>query len=514
MVDPKALDGWRKLSLVHETLPFLVSAIVVCYLYIGLGDGHLFNEDFAVYLQQAWNIAHHVAMTNMGVVQYVDPNLSLLFQSPLTYPPLLPLLYTVPVALIGFDIEVFKVLQLGILLGGFCLFCYAMRTWKFSPLENSISILMFGLSYEIRRSVNSIGSDIPFVLFLIFSLVVVDVFVRATSERRYVWGIVAGVAIFLTINVRTVGVALLPTLLLADCIVSRRLKLLSLIVPIAVTGALWTGQRLLGWSGGTYGFVLHYRFFTPIENIQQFYWALTAPLKNSTFPKIATAIFLLLGVTAAIGLVYETAKGTIIAVFIAVYSILLLILPDFDSGARYLVPQLLVLGAFAVRGAAVINRSITGARRGGEAPVWVTAILGLIWCALVPSPLPPGHWNFGVTSDPARELFAFIREQAPSDALIATSKPRSFHLFTQRTTIRLPELHSRHELDEWLRSHRVTEVAVKYSPARWSYDLTDCPELPLCGAESSPRIKQIFRNSDFVLLQILPGEDRDRGISQ
>src|SRR5206468_4032527 len=135
-------------------------------------------------------------------------------------------------------------------------------------------------------------------------------------------------------------------------------------------------------------------------------------------------------------------------------TILLLVLPNFGAGARYLVPHLLVLGAFAVRGAALIGQLAGAGLRTRRAFAWGTTVLGLIWCILVPSPLPSGHWNFGVTADPSREMFAFIREQTPADALLAASKPRSFHLFTQRTTIRPPPFATTAAMMAWLHDHR------------------------------------------------------------
>ncbi len=96
----------------------------------------------------------------------------------------------------------------------------------------------------------------------------------------------------------------------------------------------------------------------PVENVHQFYWALASPLTASPFPKLAIGILLFLAAMAALGLLYEAANGMVIAVFIVSYTVLLLVLPNFSAGARYLVPHLLVLGAFAVRGAAVVGRLV------------------------------------------------------------------------------------------------------------------------------------------------------------
>jgi hypothetical protein len=157
----------------------------------------------------------------------------------------------------------------------------------------------------------------------------------------------------------------------------------------------------------------------------------------------------------------------------------------------------------------LIGRWLHRGGRGEPILPFATAALGIIWCALVPSPFPSGHWNFGVMSDPAREIFAFIREQTPAGAVVATSKYRSFHLFTQRTTIRLPSaLLTPKEIMQWLRDYRITDVVVKYSPPKWKNDHTDCPDFPLCRGDASDLgVREVFRNSDFALFHVSSAKD-------
>jgi hypothetical protein len=486
-------------------VPLLVTIATTLYLYTVLRNSHPFVEDYAVYLQQAWNIAHHVPMTDMGVIQYYDPNLPLLYFSPLTYPPLLPLLYALPVAYFGFDLMLFKVIQLGLLAGGLFLFCYAMRRWRFSVVEISVSILMFSFSYEVRRSVNSISTDLPFILFLILGLLSIQKFIGERGRKLTIWGMIAGVTIFLAIDLRMVAVALLPTLLVADVLAHRRLRLLSLVVPVSMVAVLQIGQSVIMHPDFSYGIVIHHRFFTPIENAQQFYWSLFGPLAQSAFPGLAEAALLVLTALAAIGVAFEAARGMVMALFIIAYTALLLVLPDLDSGARYLVPHLLVLGAFGVRGATLIARLFDRGR--GPRPVLPigVAAIALVWCVLVPSPRPAGAWDFGVMAAPARETFAFLRDHTPSTAIIAATKYRSFHLFTQRTTIQIPTHHTAPELTKWFSRYGVTAIVVKHSPAVWKYDFSDCPGLPLCRPDTlGPNVKEVFRNSDYMVFAVLP----------
>jgi hypothetical protein len=59
------------------------------------------------------------------------------------------------------------------------------------------------------------------------------------------------------------------------------------------------------------------------------------------------------------------------------------------------------------------------------------------------------------------------------------------------------------EMMAWLKDHHVSYVVVKYSPPQWNYDLTDCPEMPLCRTDHDTRgVEELFRNSDFVLFHL------------
>src|SRR3984893_7682757 len=118
-----------------DMIPSVLAIATVFYLYMGLSDGQLFNEDYAVSPQQAWNIANHVPMADVGVTQYFAPSRPLLMNGPLTYPSLLPLIYDYPVSVFGFDLQIFKTIQIGLLLSGLLLFCYAMKRWGFTIVE-------------------------------------------------------------------------------------------------------------------------------------------------------------------------------------------------------------------------------------------------------------------------------------------------------------------------------------------------------------------------------------------
>ena len=172
---------------VFAKIPFILSFVITFFFYTRLIPGHPFNEDYAVYLKEAFNIGHGRPLSEMGVDYYFDPNLSLVLQGPLTYPPLLPALYAAPVAIFGYDIEILKELSLILLLLGLVTFSYALRLWGFSVLETSASLVLVSLLPIIRYSVNGIGSDLPFLVFLILALITIEKATSTPSGTAWRW---------------------------------------------------------------------------------------------------------------------------------------------------------------------------------------------------------------------------------------------------------------------------------------------------------------------------------------
>ena len=123
------------------------------------------------------------------------------------------------------------------------------------------SLLLFALAPALARDVNSIGADLPFILcqavVLLAALALQRAPTRASAVRA---GIVLGFMLWLSISARTVAVAFLPAIVLADFVVHRRVRP-TLLVPILVAVALWFMQSSLVGQGNSYGYIASYKFF-------------------------------------------------------------------------------------------------------------------------------------------------------------------------------------------------------------------------------------------------------------
>src|SRR5262249_45220856 len=103
-IHDRILDGTAQPADLNRSLGALLRLGVLClslgaFLMLSLRSGHLFNEDYAIYLQQSLNIVHGHVLDDMGIVYFNDTSLDLAEQAPRVYPTGAPLLYALPVML-------------------------------------------------------------------------------------------------------------------------------------------------------------------------------------------------------------------------------------------------------------------------------------------------------------------------------------------------------------------------------------------------------------------------------
>lgn len=496
--------GWFSGRAVKPALYCLVGVLLFLLIARHIRPGHFFSEDYAVYLKQSLNLLQGRPLHEMGIRYWFDPDLPLIAQSPLSYPVLIPALFALPVSVFGLDLEALKLFQAAIAVAGLAAAAVAMRTSGLTRAEVSASVLLFVLAPSLARDVNTIGADLPFILCQALVLLAASALQRAPTRAAAVRaGVVLGVAVWLAIGARTVAVAFIPALVLADAVAHRRVRLV-LLTPALVVAGLWFVQSSLVGQSASYGYVSHYKFFDVAATGRTLLWALANTLQDSPAAALGTPIAAAMAALAGVGVAVRAAAGCPIAWWLTSYTALLLVLPDFDAGTRYLVPHLVFGGAFSARGASTLLRAMaarTPRRAGVALPALASlpafGLAGLY--ALVPS-WPSGPLPFGAGSPSSLEAFARVADGfAPGD-LVAVTAHRSFHFYTARTTIRPPAAGDAARLRDWLDRDAVAGVVLKHSPGRGRFDFSDCPASPPCraGAEALGLV-EVFRNEDWAI---------------
>jgi hypothetical protein len=479
-----------------------VVAIVLAGLFLGskLNPGQVMTEDFAVYLQEADNIIHLRPLGDMGVVYVLDPHAELNQQAPLLYPPGAPLIFAPVVGIFGLNFTALKIAQLTLVLLTFVLLAALRDRLGFSLAEVCAAIGLFVVLPEMRWKINDIDSDLPFLFLLVTALLAVEAQLAAPPPRRLAASILAGIAIFLAFDVRTVGVAILPAAALAHIARARnKTPAVNILVPGATFVLLWLVQAVLLRQQADYSAVLGHKFFDFVATAKSFYWHLLGPWDHSGMEGMAKIIILVALALTALGVVDGLRSGQAAAWFCAIYLAMLLVLPDFEAGLRYLVPVLPFWGAFAARGCRLAASAL---RLDGAWGRSLPAIfLGVLMILMIFAPMvnPPQ----GALSASATQIFGFIRAHASRDALVAARKYRALHLFTGRRTIHPPAtaLRTADGLGRWLDANRIDFLVLKHSPSTGVADYSDCPGSPLCrGAVAGTTL--VFRNSDYQVFAL------------
>lgn len=463
------------------------------------------NEDFAVYLQETLYLAHGTTFGDMGVDYAVDPDAPLRDQAPLAYPVLVPLLFVPITDVYGLNFADLKYFQFGLLLFSFGLFVAFSRLMGFHPFAAALSVVAFAAFPSIGHNANSLGSDLPFLPFLPFlvsAIISIEMQLQARTEHKLLWAVITGLMIFLAFDARTVGVALLPAAAWTQLVRRRsRPDIVALAVPGITFVALWLFQNHWFGNAGGYGYVLQHRFFDVAANAKQFYWDLARPWSDGPFHRLGLAILLVSFALSAASVAEGFFRGQAAAAFVVAYLALLLILPSFDAGLRYLLPILLFWGAFTARGATLLLSTVAKRRQGLFAIAIVPVmLLGLPTMASYKDDSPPG-----VLSGTAPDLFNFLRTQTAADSIVAVRKYRAVHLLAVRRTVHPPlaALVSMQTLQRWFTKERVDYAVVKKSPAISKYDYSDCPEHPLCRTGTPGSVARVYENTDYVVFRLI-----------
>jgi hypothetical protein len=476
----------------RRTLIVALLATAALFLISRLHGGQPMDEDFAGYLQAASNILHGAPISDMGVAVLAGE------QAQLAYPPVYPLLLVPVVGVWGPSIVAVKAVHVALLLLTLGLVLAGHQRFGFTLGEAAAAVGVFCLLPETLSQINAVGPDILLWLFLVLGLLALEALLEASPEQRIRAAILVGAAVFFAFEARAVGIALLPAAALA-CVVRDRQRThwISLAVPGLTFALLWGMQAAL-YPPVAFTLVAKGAFFDVIGNLKAFYWHLMDPWVNSSWSKPVTLVLFAGSGLAAIGILDGLRRVQAVSWFIAVYFVILIVLPDFNVGIRYLMPILLFLGALAVRGCKIAGAALNLKERWGRAAAMGIMIL-LMGALSIAHRTDLEAQAYGAFAAPTQELASFLRANTPPGALIATRKPMAVHLFAERRTIRPPEaLRSMEKVHAWAATNNVAFLILKKSALRGDNDYTDCPRSPLCTADATP----VYQNRDYQVFRL------------
>lgn len=487
---PPKLAGRREMLVVLA----VVAGLALFYM-LTIRPGHHWGGDFAMYLAHARNLAEGQPYGDTGYV--LNPNAPRV--GPRNYPPIYPLLLSVPYRIFGGDLELLKRFTLFFLVGFWAVF-YAVARRHLTAPYSLFLLVAIGLNPFFWSLRDSVIAEFPFLMFLFLSIYLFQRLDHdAPSRRRWILALATGAVGYLAYGTRSLGILLFPALVGHDLLRLRRLRLTTLVACAGFLLAMLLQAFLLGtlldygsmvvkeMSGSSLLDTLRNQVF----NIVWFPVVLSRGWRGALPGWVELPIAAGLYCLAAWG-AFAALRGraVLLPVFAATYLGAMAILP-WGGDLRRLLPAfpiLLFCVAFGLQ-----ELSLSPASRRGVTAAMV-AVLAVSYLSLYSHGTREIEWE-GIHDDASVELFTFVREQTQPDSLLIFFKPRVLAYYTGRHASDYNKTDDPSELLGYFRSIGATHLVVKRELAE--------PALPVFVNAYRKLLQPVFRNADFTVYELL-----------
>jgi hypothetical protein len=504
--------------------------------------GHLWEGDFALYTAHAKNIVDGSPYAETGYI--INPDQPYL--SPQSYPPVFPAFIAIVYKFLGLDLRAIKIANIA----AFALFLLVFQFYVRKRLRYPISQLAvvtavaFSPWYWIAK--DRILPDFLFMLFIYGAILLMDSAYAPgkTNRQRYLLAIFTSLIVYLAYGTRSLGLVLIPALILSDLLRLRSISRFTLIITavfslfyITQNTALHTDQSYANIYKSTLAQVTPDKTTTqnddriserdnispadksvkPISlnlkpllrsfknsirlNSEYYHQNMSAYWISNTSNTVDNIIYVAMGLLAITGFLAMILKRPSSGDCLTLVYVSVLLLVPFAQD-RYLLPLIPMYLIYIFHGMETIIRSRAAF---GERVVY-GSIFGLLLVITLTNAGTYSTLNFddfqnGVHKKESLEVFEFIRQSTPEDSVLITSKPRVFALFTDRKSSVYPwppytPENLLNSLGRLSATHVVTTK--KTSGISELKEFTD-------WVWSNPEYYEIiFENTDFRVYQIKP----------
>ncbi len=419
----------RSLAGVPESIWLgLAVALVGAFLLFTLRAGHDWGDDFAMYIAHARNLVQGLPYGDTGFI----PN-AMNVPGPPTYPPVYPLLLAPLYHVFGMDFTMMKAQNVALLLLALMAIHRCLRR-ELSPAWSLALVVIFGLNPWLWEFKDEVRPDIAFLLFCFAALWLALHFARvpAQSMAQMVGrGVLLGAAFYLAYGTRSLGLVLIPTVLLAE-LVNRRRPTGSSMIALGVFAALWALQNILLHTDREYG---HFLTFDPKWvgfNAWMYFRSLSVLWNNGYSAALRGLMFLAVLALATYGYVRTVRRQiTVLEIFPWFYfPPLVLYWVGEMIQQRYVLPLLPLMLYYAFLGVRGALARLPAAMR-AVVPSLLLVLVAAQYAARY-STLEFGPLNVGVTRPETVALLDFVRTRTEPKDVFVFGKPRLLALFTGR----------------------------------------------------------------------------------
>jgi hypothetical protein len=507
---PAAATDWRATRRAHvgavgvdHVAGLLAIVVLAGVFHFGtLREGHHWGDDFSQYILHARNLVVGRTYSDTGQIDNPDRPVG-----PSVYPPVFPALLAGVYAVRGVDLVAMKaVVAACFLLMLVAVFLACRAVLPPGLLLALVALLAFNPYFWRFR--DGVLSDIPFTAFAYLALAMMDRLARApaASPPGLALALGTGAVGYLAYGTRSIGIVLLPVLVLNDLRRQRRVAPLTWIAGGTLVAAVVMQRVLLPVDVNYLGM---YRLDVPRLAAQalDYVRALGVLWEDGLSPLVTGALLVVASGLAVVGFVLRMARGPGAGeLFVLCYLPPVVLFPALQ-GARYLIPVLPLYLAYALLG---LQRCLGllpyRARVAGLAALALTVALnyGAAHARADLGPLPDG-----VGTPESRAFFAFVREGTPADAVFVCRKPRALALFGDRaaSVYHLPPDDGR--LWSYLEGIRASHLVLgPFDDAAWRRFV----------ARHAGRLHRVYASPEFDVLRIVratsPARARSAGALQ
>ena len=434
---------------------FVLLLLIAVFGMVTMQTGHVWGDDFAMYLMHARNIAEGHTYDQTG---YIYNDLAPAY-APQSYPPGFPLLIAPVYAIFGYDFMPYKIFILLLFLVWLVVIYRYLRD-KMPELYALAVIAILGFNPFLWEMRNSILSDIPAALFFTLAIVLTE---KAFTGNKITDWIIAGCVIYFSYAIRSTGIVLLPAAVIAGLFYknTRRLKLL---IPVIVFFLLIPVQSLLFHQEGSY--------FTIIANtltgdgaagiadqVRQFsvwYFDSFKDFFIGSYHNLFTnSVLFYAGFSAAtLGFIFSLRKKVTTAeIAVVLYVGVILLWPAFQ-GFRFFVPLMPLYLLYIVVALQQIKKEKIGRIAASAFMVLMIAVYISYYITA-----DYGTPKYNIEASENKEVFNYIRSTTEDHALIMSEKPRAFCLETGRRGIVFPDPAYADSLQSCIRENNVEFIA-------------------------------------------------------
>jgi hypothetical protein len=478
-------------SIRHGLALSLMLAIALFYA-LTIRQGHEWGDDFAMYIHHAENIAAQRPYAATGYIY--NPNEA--SYGPIAYPPMFPSLLAPLVKLYGRNLAAMKMEEvIFFTLALLSIYGYYRRDLPWPYLFALVALI--GLNPSFWEAKDSITSDIPFLFFFFLAATLIySPFSETPSWRPWARSVAVGLALYACCSTRSLGLTLLPGLVLYEVVKYRRLTRLAIFAPALCLLLMVLQRRLFAANLSSYSDQFLPTLHVVLSNAASYFKDLSGIWPRTGGKAVAHLLF---GITmAAAGwALYRRGRRawTPIEAFLPCYLIAILLWPA-HQGVRFLFPLIPVYLFYALLG----FRDFT--LRLGRVPGHAALILFLL-LAGISYATEYRRANFGTIPETVgRASFVSLcryidGNTAPADIFVFR-RPRALSLFADRPA-GVYNLNAQAQPDgQWKYFQR---IGAKYIVISGLFP-DDAEFLGPALQQHAAWVSRVYQNSDFTVYRI------------